>query len=150
MAKIVYEIRDCLVKQSPACTKTFKRELKRGRPPVACPVCRDFKAAKAPRVTKPVAQVATVDVNRTCPCGTVFQIDPTTRGRKPSKCDPCREAGTVYRADEDGVMQAIRAEALAEEQRELREQAGRERAERLCALMEPLLKSTKERKVIVH
>ncbi len=149
MAKLVYEIRDCLLLISPQCTKTFQRLLTRGRPPVACPACRDFKAAK-PKVTKQVKQVAAVDVNRTCPCGTVFQIDPTTRGRKPSKCEGCREAGTVYRADEDGVMQAIRAEALLEEQRELREQAGRERAEALCKMMEPLLKSTKERKVIVH
>jgi hypothetical protein len=148
MAQIVIEVRDCLAKRSPECTKTFQRTPQRGRPPVACPACRDFKAEKPKKVAKP-KKAAVVDLNRTCPCGTVFQVTPGL-GRKPSKCDPCREAGTVYRADEDGVMQAIRAEALAEEQRELREQAGRERAERLCKLMEPLLKSTKERKVIVR
>lgn len=149
MAKVVYEVRDCTLLVSPQCTKTFQRLLTRGRPPIACPACRDFKAAKKVQVAKVAKQTVEVSLNRTCPCGTVFEIKPGP-GRKASKCESCREAGTVYRADDDGVMQAIRSEALAEEQRELREQAGRERAERLCQMMAPLLKRTKERQVIVR
>jgi hypothetical protein len=86
---------------------------------------------------------------RVCPCGTAFDVNPG-RGRKPSKCDACREAGTVYRLNDDGDIQTIRAETLRREQEEKTIQAGKDRAERLFNLMAPLLKSTKERQVIVH
>lgn len=149
MAKVTIYVYDCMTKVSPDCTKTFQREPKRGRPPVSCPACRTV-AKKAPtKAAKPAESIVAPSLDRTCPCGTVYQIKPG-RGRKAEKCEQCREAGTVYRADEDGQLQAIRAETLAEEQRELKEQAGKDRAALLCQMMEPLLKANKERKIIVH
>ena len=142
--KITYVVTECRDKISPECTKTFKREVKRGRPQINCAPC---KAVKVPQTASTVVDPATLE--RECPCGNKFSVK-LGRGRKASKCDDCRSNGTVYRTDEDGELQVIRAETLAEEQRELREQAGKERAARLCDLMAPLLKSTRERAVIVH
>ncbi|KAI4219179.1 MAG: hypothetical protein L6R40_008734, partial [Gallowayella cf. fulva] len=136
------EIRECQTKISPTCTGTFQRVPGRGRPPVACPDCKASKVK--PAATAKVVEVEEPDTERTCPCGQTFHIK-LGRGRKASKCDDCRANGPVYRADEDGELQAIHAETLAEEQREIREQAGKERAERLVIMMGPLLRD-RERK----
>jgi hypothetical protein len=144
--KVVFEIRDCTVKSSPACTGTFQRELKRGRPPVACIPCRTI--AKVVKVSPVSAEKVPASLERTCPCGSTFQANPG-RGRKATKCVPCREAGTVYRANDDGVLEAIRAETIAEEQRERAVQAGQDRAERLCQMMQPIL-AKRNRLVMSH
>lgn len=147
--KITYVVTECRDKISLRCTKTFNRKVQRGRPQLNCEACKAVKAPVKPRATKTVvSQVTNSEVivkKGNCPCGNVFDIN-SGRGRKPSKCNDCRSAGIVYRADNDGEMQAIRAETLAEEQRELREQAGRERAERLTLLMKPLIDKDERRR----
>lgn len=140
--KITYTVTECRDKVSPDCTKTFNREVKRGRPQVNCDACKAYK----------VKPVITADVpaslERECFCGNKFSIMPG-RGRKPTKCNDCRAAGTVYRENEDGEIEAIRAATLAEEQREKAEQAGKERAANLTIMMGPLLRKT-DRVVIPH
>lgn len=132
--KISYIVTECRDKISPKCTKTFNREIKRGRPQVNCEPC------KAVKVAKPVTVDGVMALGKgQCPCGAEFDINPG-RGRKPTKCNDCRAAGTVYRADDNGDLQAIRAEALVEEQREIREENGRQRAAALVDMMAPLLK----------
>jgi hypothetical protein len=143
--KITYVVTECRDKVSQSCTKTFNREVKRGRPQVNCDACKAHKAPAAPKVNISETGQITVDLTRECPCGKKFEIRPG-RGRKATKCDDCRSNGTVYRMDEDGELQAIRAEALAEEQRELREQAGRERSAALIAMMAPLIRRDEERR----
>lgn len=149
--KITYVVTECRDKVSSNCTKTFQREVKRGRPQVNCDACKAVKAPVAKTETKQPKKVAkpAVDeapsLDRLCPCGNTFQIR-QGRGRKATKCDACRAAGTVYREDEDGQLQAIRAEALAEEQRELREEAGRQRSARLTEMMGPLIRRDEERR----
>lgn len=140
--KITYVVTTCRDQISPQCTKTFNREVKRGRPQVNCDACKASKGIPAVSASVPAS------LERECPCGAKFTVLPG-RGRKPSKCDNCRAAGTVYRANEDGELEAIRAEALAEEQREKAEQAGKERAAKLTILMGPLLRKT-DRVVIPH
>jgi hypothetical protein len=137
---------ECRAKSSPNCSKTFKRKIQRGRPQLDCNAC---KAGPKPAVKSAVTTSVALPVQGNCPCGNTFEIKPG-RGRKRTKCDSCRDAGTVYRTNDDGDLEAIRAEALAEEQREIREQNGRDRAARLVEMMKPLLKDTRERKVIVH
>lgn len=144
--KITYVVTECRDKVSPNCTKTFNREVKRGRPQVNCDACKADKTVKPTGIK--ITGLGPV-LERLCPCGNKFMINPG-RGRKAQKCDDCRAAGTVYRMDDDGELQAIRAEALAEEQRELREENGRQRAARLVEMMKPLLSDKRERKVIVH
>lgn len=144
--KITLVQTECRDKISPQCTKTFMRRVQRGRPQLNCDVCKAAKSPAKPR-TGAVNAVEAVISKGQCPCGNAFDINPG-RGRKPTKCNDCRSAGTVYRLDADGEMQTIRAEALAEEQRELREQAGRERAERLVELMRPLIKRDEARRKI--
>jgi hypothetical protein len=145
MALVKYIKTDCRAKTSEKCSGTFMRKLQRGRPQLDCTACKANRTTPA----KAAVQAAQEITQGICPCGNTFEIKPG-RGRKPSKCQECRDAGTVYRANEDGELEAIRAEALAEEQREIREQAGKERAAALFDMMAPLLKSTRERKVIVH
>lgn len=139
MATLRFEIRDCQSKISDDCTQTFRRELKRGRPPVDCPACKAEKKPVVTPVTVNVAQDETPSLERTCPCGKAFTIK-QGRGRKATKCDDCRSAGTVYRTNDDGEIEAIRAETIRREQEELREQAGKARAERLTLMMGPLLR----------
>lgn len=135
---------DCRDKIAPNCTQTFMREVKRGRPQVNCDACKTY--------SKPKVSLTGTVVNELgkgqCPCGNVFDINPG-RGRKPTKCNDCRAAGTVYRENEDGEIEAIRAAALAEEQREKAEEAGRIRAEALFQRMQPLLRRT-DRQVITR
>lgn len=140
--KVTYVITECRDKLSPKCAKTFNREVKRGRPQVNCDACKAVKVTPAKSAT-----IATDQVRKgECPCGNEFTINPG-RGRKPTKCDACRANGTVYRTDEDGEIQTIRAEALAEEQREIREQNGRDRAAALVDLMAPLIKKDEQRRM---
>lgn len=168
MAKVTIYVEDCRDKVSPNCTKTFERVAKRGRPQLSCNPCREFTKTSAVS-RKSVAQVAShtcnadgwdcmvnngvqehhqVSVTMQCPCGNSFVVATGGRGRKATKCEACREAGTVYRTNDDGMIEAIRAETLAEEQREKAEQAGRERADRLFQMMRPLIeRDNKRRKV---
>jgi|SRR3954468_8308930 len=172
MAKITVITEDCRDKVSTECEGTFTYERKRGRPPVNCPKCREVlksnQSAKPVSVRK-VAEVETHDCNsvewecivnndvtdhrkvsklENCPCGNTFTVALSGRGRRATKCNACREAGTVYRANDDGMMEAIRAETLAEESREIREQNGRDRAQALWERMQPLIeRDTKRRKV---
>lgn len=138
---------ECRDKISPNCTKKFMREVKRGRPQVNCEAC---KAVVKPSTNS--LKTINVDLNAVrkgqCPCGQEFDINPG-RGRKPSKCNDCRAAGTVYRMDEDGELQTIRAEALAEEQREIREEYGRQRAAALFDLMQPLIRRDEARRKVI-
>lgn len=145
--KVVFEIRECRLKSSPNCTETFQRELKRGRPPVACPAC---KSAAKP-VISPVSSVRVDSVTGVatkesiCPCGKAFEIK-SGRGRKATKCIDCRSAGIVYRTDDDGQIETIQAETIAREIQEKKDAAGKARAERLVAMMVPLLKRDTERR----
>lgn len=160
--KISFVVTDCRDQISPNCTKTFKRFVKRGRPAVNCPACKGVKAVATAAEShdcnsegwdcmfnngvKSHNKVASME--RECPCGNKFNIKPG-RGRKATKCDDCRSNGTVYRLNEEGELDAIRAETLAEEQRELREQAGKDRAERLVAMMSPLIARDNKRRQMV-
>lgn len=138
---------NCRDKVAPNCTKTFMRKVQRGRPQVNCDACKAFKtAAPSPSLA---ATVAAELGKGQCPCGNVFDINPG-RGRKPSKCSDCRTAGTVYRRNsETGDMDEIRREALVEEQREIREQAGRDRAARLVEMMQPLIVRDEKRRSLI-
>jgi hypothetical protein len=141
MARISYTIETCRDKISADCTGTFHRIIKKGRPQVNCEPCKAALKApvRKPRVAKTVVKVEQpAEKTVECPCGKSFVVATTGRGRRPTKCTVCREAGTVYRTNDDGLIEAIRAETLAEEARELREQAGRERAERLVEMMKRL------------
>jgi hypothetical protein len=144
--KITYKVVECRDKISPNCTKTFNLEVKRGRPQVNCDACKS--AGKAVRPSGVVVTDSGPVLERTCPCGAKFTINPG-RGRKATKCNKCREEGVVYRANDDGQLEAIQAATLAEEQREKAEQQGRERAANLMILMGPLLRKT-DRVVIPH
>jgi hypothetical protein len=144
--KLTFMETECRDKISRNCTKTFMRKVQRGRPQVNCEAC---KAEKVPATTRSATATVVAALGKgLCPCGNEFVINPG-RGRKPTKCNDCRTAGTVYRMDDDGELQAIRAEALAEEQREIREENGRLRAANLVEMMKPLLEK-KHREVIVH
>ncbi len=143
--KITYIVTECRDKVSKNCTQTFNREVKRGRPQVNCDAC------KAEKTVKPTGVVITDTgpvLERVCPCGNKFTINPG-RGRKASKCDDCRAAGTVYRENADGEIETVEAARLAEEQRERAEAEGRKRADNLFNLMAPLLEK-RNRQVIVH
>lgn len=139
MGNLRFEIRDCQARISANCTKTFQRELKRGRPPVDCPACKAEKNPVTPFAAVSTSQGETPSLERTCPCGKTFMLR-QGRGRKATKCGDCRAAGTVYRIKDDGEIQALRAETIRREQEELREQAGKDRAERLTLMMGPLLR----------
>lgn len=138
--KIVLEQRDCKTKVSPDCTGTFTSEPRRGRPFVSCLACRVVKPAKVPSTA--------TSSERECGCGATFTVSPG-RGRKATKCAACREAGKVYRRDDEGVIQEIRAEQIAAEERERKEAAGKERAMLLTEMMKRLNRKT-HRAVIVH
>jgi hypothetical protein len=144
--KITYVVTECRDKISPQCTKTFTREVKRGRPQVNCDACKSF----ATPVNKPVKSDKTepVSLERECPCGTKFTVEPG-RGRKASKCSACREAGTVYRTNDDGLVEAIQKDQLDREQHERDAEAGRLRAQNLFDMMAPLLKR-RDRDTIPH
>ncbi len=152
--KVMFTVETCRDKVSPNCTTTFNRQVKRGRPQVNCDACKAYKTTpvkkQGTKKAKPAqaAQIPAEGMQRECPCGNKFMVMPG-RGRKATKCDVCREAGIVYRQNDDGELEEIRREALAEEQREKAEQAGRERAERLFNMMAPLL-AKRERQVIVR
>ena len=157
--KVTIEVRDCLTKVSPTCNGKFEREARRGRPPVSCPACQQhivttkMKPVAKPKTSREVKMTVVSNddatkLTRECPCGNSFQIK-AGRGRKATKCDDCREAGTVDRTSEDGSLEAIRAETLRREQEEKAIQAGKDRANRLFDLMAPLLKK-KTRTVIIH
>lgn len=163
MALRTFIVEECRAKSSPDCTQTFKRERKRGRPQLDCNPCRAARTKAAPAIAKVMVHdcnsegwecIVNNDVTdhhrkaeftRSCPCGNTFIVK-AGRGRKAEKCDSCRNAGTVYRLNDEGTVETIRAEALAEEQREIREQAGRDRAARLCELMAPLLLRDEKRR----
>jgi len=169
MAKIVIIIEDCRDKVSPNCTKTFSRTPgRRGRPSVNCVPCRD--ALKAKTASKSGADVAEHDCNSvgwdcmvnngvkehhqiskvvTCPCNNTFTVMLGRRGRQPTKCEACRHAGTVYRENTEGEMELIRAEEAREKAREKAEQAGRERAARLCEMMKPIIDRDNRRRNLV-
>jgi hypothetical protein len=147
MAKIVIERRDCKLKIAQTCKGFFERTPQRGRPPVGCPDCMTARA-KVKVVRQPKAPAEPISLDRTCGCGAVFQIKPG-RGGKATKCDACREAGKVYRMDDEGVLQEIQAEVIRREQAEKAEQAGKERAQLLVDMMRPLL-AKRNRQVIVH
>lgn len=123
------EIRECEVKLSPDCTKTFQRRPQRGRPPIACEPCRDIKASPA----------IMVELEKICHCGNKFTIKPG-RGRKAAKCEECRNAGTVYRIDDDGRVEAIQKAQIDREEQERKADAGRQRAELLTMDMQKLMR----------
>lgn len=145
MALVKYVVTECRAKTSANCSKTFKRKVQRGRPQLDCSACKADRGT----VVKPAEKATQQVTSGICPCGNTFEIKPG-RGRKPSKCVTCRDAGTVYRTNDDGELEAIRSEALAEEQREIREANGKARAENLFNMMAPLLSDRRERQVIVH
>lgn len=136
--KITYVVTECRDKVSPNCTKTFNREVKRGRPQLNCHACKSTKVV-TPRVNSFDVPEASDSLERTCGCGSTFTVK-TGRGRKAGKCGACRSAGIVYRRDDDGVLQEIRAETLRIEQQEIREENGRIRAQNLFDLMAPLIR----------
>lgn len=147
MAKITLEVRECKIKLSSECTGTFQRMPQRGRPPVACPACAKVRAeVKAP--TRNANDINLETMERKCGCGATFQVKPG-RGRKAEKCDACRAAGTVYRRNDEGILEEIRAEALRREQEEKKEEAGKIRAQNLFDRMQPLL-AKRSRELIVH
>jgi hypothetical protein len=149
MAKIVYSVEECRDKISSDCTGTFNRLVKRGRPQVNCDAC---KAAKVPASTRKLNAANPINVEtreRICGCGATFTVK-AGRGRKAEKCDDCRESGKVYRRNDEGALEEIRAETLRREQEEKKEAAGKLRAENLFMMMKPLLKNTRKREVIVH
>lgn len=120
------------------CGKTFEVSEGRGRKHTRCEQCR-----------KPAAVINEGEFRtKRCGCGKDFKVK-AGKGRKASKCEECREAGIVYRSNDDGEIEAIQKATIAEEQREIREQRGREIASRLTMLMAPLLAKT-DRKVIRH
>lgn len=179
MAKITIVVQDCRDQIAPSCEKEFRFERKAGRPPVNCSVCREFiknemlaKAAErvAAREAAKAAKVVEHDCNSPewdcmfnngvkehhhkfksvkCPCGTIFLVDVSGKGRKPTKCDACRDAGTVYRTNDDGTIDAIRAETLAEEQREIKDQNGKDRANALFERMQLLIEKDNRRRKLV-
>jgi hypothetical protein len=150
MALVTIHIEDCRDKVSPDCTKTFERIAGRGRPALSCLACRTYKPPTKPRKAKAVVVVEPVPAERTieCPCGTSFTVATSGRGRKPSKCSTCRDNGTVYRTNDDGIIEAIRAATLAEEAREKAEQAGKERAGRLVEMMNRLHERDAKRRLV--
>lgn len=137
--KISYVVTECRDKISPDCTKTFNREVgKRGRPQVNCFACKAYKAPTAPRATSESKSAEPASRERLCPCGSTFTVS-QGRGRKATKCASCREAGTVYRTNDDGMIEAIQQDQLSREQQERDEARGRERAANLFEMMKPLI-----------
>jgi hypothetical protein len=121
------EIRECLTKVSPKCTNTFERVAQRGRPPVSCVPCREMKAAPAKPRTTAANPINPETLERICGCGQTFKVG-TGRGRKAEKCDECRTAGVVYRRNDDGTLEAIRADQIKREEDERKTAAGQQRA----------------------
>lgn len=118
----------CRDKVSPQCTGTFEKKIQRGRPQVNCVPCKDFKLK--PKTSTKVRAANPINVEtmeRDCPCGNKFKVKPG-RGRKAEKCEDCRNAGTVYRVDDDGLVQAVKADQVKAEEHARRAAAGRERA----------------------
>lgn len=140
--KIVMIVEDCRDKISPNCMGTFTRKVQRGRPQVNCDVCRATKApgkVVAAKMALPSEAPIPREQTNVCPCGTEFTFV-VKRGKKPSKCQACREGNKVYRMDDDGVMQEVAQEKLDRERALAREKAGRERAEHLFQMMQPLIR----------
>lgn len=138
MAKVTIVTDTCKRRTSPKCTKTFTYTRRPGRPPVACAEC------KATPVSKTVGARPT---SGKCGCGKTFQIQ--ARGRIALRCDDCRTTGTVWRTDDDGMVQMIQAAQISREEQERREALGSERAANLVERMKPLLEK-KHRTVIMH
>lgn len=138
MARITIVRTDCKIQVSPNCSKVFDRPQRPGRPQVNCDACKAFKAPAA---------VGT-EITKVCGCGENFTVR-SGRGRKPSRCAKCVQEGTVYRVTDDDQIETVRKDALVRENQERKEANGRATAERLFALMGPLLRKT-DRKVIVH
>jgi hypothetical protein len=148
MARMIVQVFDCEARRSPQCEGTFQRPMTRGRPPKACPTCHAYKAPRKSREAVQAPKVVTPKPTEgTCGCGAVFAIEPGP-GRK-RKCDACREAGTVYRMDDDGILQAIQKDQLEREEQERKDAAGKARALALFERMQPLLRKT-DRVVIPH
>lgn len=130
---------ECRDKISPNCAGSFVKSVGRGRPSVNCLPCREAsKSPSKPRTT--AANPINPETNeRTCGCGVKFVVK-TGRGRKAEKCQACREAGTVYRRNDDGILEAIQTEQIERETRERREAAGATRALLLQMDMDKLFK----------
>jgi hypothetical protein len=133
-----FVLTDCVTNISPDCTKTFQREIKRGRPRINCDACLAFK---------PTAEELAAKLQRTCPCGTSFTIK-QGRGRKADKCDACRNIGVVYRRDDSGNIQTLSKSEAAREYQVTREQAAKERAMLLKMSMDKLVAKTD--RVVIH
>src|ERR1044071_7845217 len=111
-------IAQCRDRISPKCKVNFRRKVQRGRPQVNCDECKSYKipAHKRPAKTHECnsdgwdcmvnngkQEHNKVDIKTlTCPCGNSYNVNMAGRGRKATKCETCRDAGTVYRENEDG------------------------------------------------
>ena len=130
----------CRDKVSADCTGVFEKKKQRGRPPVNCAACIQFKAKLKPAGAQPL--------DRTCSCGSVFQVKPG-RGTKAQKCDDCRTPRPVKRRSDDGLLEAAHADAA--ERKEQERKAGEQRAMLLKMTMDRLHAiPASSRKVIVH
>lgn len=130
---------ECRDKISPNCAGSFVKKVGRGRPSVNCEPCREAAKAPAKPRTASANPINPETNERTCGCGVKFQVKPG-RGRKAEKCDDCRQAGTVYRRNDDGVLEAIQAEQIQRETQERKEAAGKQRALLLHMDMQKLFK----------
>lgn len=147
MARITMVTDTCTRKVSPDCEGTFSYERKPGRPPISCKPCRAAKVVQAPKA-KATPQVAEVRPTKgTCGCGNTFDIQP--RGRISNRCEDCRTSGTVWRTDDDGMVQMIQAAQISREEQERKDALGSERAKNLVERMKLLLEKN-NRTVIVH
>lgn len=135
---------DCKRRTSPTCKGTFTYIRRPGRPPVACDACKAVKVT--PNAVKTVSD-GPRPTEGTCGCGNKFAIQP--RGRISNRCEECRGNGTVWRSDDDGMVQMIQASQVAREEQERKDAAGMERATALTERMSLLL-NKKNRTVIHH
>jgi hypothetical protein len=140
MALIKYQVLDCKTNTHPKCTGTFKREVKRGKVPTSCTLCK--------AVVKPVNTSEPTELASTCPCGNTFTFMSGGRGRKREKCDECRDSGVMYRQNSDGGYDA---KTLADQQAEERERAEAIGLERAMALIERMkLLHLKTNRTVIH
>lgn len=119
----------CRDKVSTECEGTFIRQTGvRGRPALNCPACRN--ATKI---------VVSTETHRNCKdCGERFALRVGGKGRKAIRCDGCRKPVKVIRTDAERI-DAIRAETVATETREIAEARGKARAASLVERMAPLI-----------
>jgi hypothetical protein len=141
MAKIVLITDDCTRKTSPNCEGTFTYQRKMGRPPVACKQCIKPKPRKTDQA------VTERPTEGKCGCGKTFAV--ARLGRPATRCEDCRDIGTVWRTDEDGVLQMIRAAQISREEQDRKDEAGDMRAQNLIERMK-LLHEKKNRTIIVR